>query len=54
MKKIHGFITRATNHHLQTKFLLTPIAITLHTIELVDIKMVYLFGVRIFRKNIAG
>lgn len=51
MKSINNFVSKITSHHLQTRFLLTPIAIAVYTINLVDIKMIYLFGVRVFRKN---
>lgn len=52
MKKLNGFIVSITKHHINPKFLLTPISIAYYDVDGVRIKMMFLFGFRIYRQSI--
>lgn len=49
MKTINDFIRTITNHHLNTRYILTPIAVANFNTDGITIRMVYLFGIRIIR-----
>jgi hypothetical protein len=45
-------LARFFKHHIDLRFIFTPFAITLWTIEAREIKILYIFGVRIARVHI--
>jgi len=50
---MNDFIVSITNHHINPKYILTPIAISAYNLNSgVLINCVYLFGIRIFRTSI--
>jgi len=49
---MNDFIVGITNHHINPKYIFTPIAISVYALKGGMIRVVFLFGVRIFRTTI--
>lgn len=52
LKQIFETITYYTSYHINLKYLLTPIAIVLYDINNIRIRMIFIFGIRVFRTTV--
>lgn len=46
-------ITYYTSYHINLKYILTPISIIKYDFSDKRVKMIYIFGIRVFRQTIA-
>ena len=45
-------ITKLTSYHLELRFILTPVAVRVTQLEHIQAKMVYVFGIRVYREGL--
>ena len=52
MKKLFITLTQLFQHHIEFRYVLTPVASTIWLLDGLKVRMIYVFGVRVYRGTI--